>query len=375
MRVLHVVPSFYPAVGYGGPIYSVLKLCLGLTELGCEVKVVTTDANGNSRLTAEQKNDSLLGPLKIDFSRRIGKGMLAPSLAGRVLTESRWADVIHLTAVYNFATWPTLLAARMNNKPLVWSPRGTLQRWSGSRRLWHKTAWESLCRAVMPQQLTLHCTSEVEAKESASRLGCPRTFVAPNGIDIPPLPAAPPSNGVLKLLFVGRLDAKKGIENLIASTSQFAALGIDRWHLKIVGNGDRSYVDELRRHASAAGQSDHVEFCGHYSGEKKYEAYSESDLVVVPSHTENFGIVVAEALAHSRPVVVSRGTPWSEVEARNCGRWVENDPASLAEAIRDVGTRDRVAMGKLGRAWMIEAFSWEEQTRRMLGLYQQVLST
>ena len=63
MRVLHVVPSFYPAVGYGGPIYSVLKLCLGLTELGCEVKVVTTDANGNSRLTAEQKNDSLLGPL------------------------------------------------------------------------------------------------------------------------------------------------------------------------------------------------------------------------------------------------------------------------------------------------------------------------
>src|SRR5437879_2953770 len=130
MRILHVVPSFYPAVHYGGPIYSVLQLCLNLKKLGCEVKVLTTDANGSKRLTPKQQRDPLVHPLQVEYCRRLGGGMAAPTLLHRIHKESAWADVIHLTAVYNFPTFPTLLSARLHRRPLVWSPRGTLQRWA-----------------------------------------------------------------------------------------------------------------------------------------------------------------------------------------------------------------------------------------------------
>jgi glycosyltransferase involved in cell wall biosynthesis len=372
VRVLHVVPSFYPAICYGGPVYSVLNLCLNLSKLGCEMKVLTTDANGKCRLTAEQQQDPVLEFLEVHFCRRTGRGMVAPSMLRKLTAAARWADVIHLTAVYNFSTLPTLLAARLFNKPVVWSPRGTLQRWKYSRRVGAKSAWEGVCRTLSPRRMALHVTSEEEATESAQRLGNVCTSVIPNGIDIPPAPPPPPNDGVLKLLFVGRLDPKKGIENLISSVAKLRNFGVPNWRLRIVGDGDVSFVTRLHRMVSESGTAAPVEFCGHLAGKEKYRAYSTSDVVVIPSHTENFGLVVAEALAHARPVIASRGTPWAAVEQRDCGLWVNNDPSSLASAIQRITQRDRLAMGLRGREWMASSFSWRERAVSMLGLYEQL---
>src|SRR3982751_2277602 len=141
MRILHVVPTFYPAVCYGGPIYSVLQLCRNLSDLGHEVRVITTDANGKTRLSPEEQRDATLKGMQVRFCPRVGTGMVAPSLLKCVMEEAKWADLIHLTAVYNFSTIPTVVAARWAGKPLVWSPRGALQRWSGSRRVSAKNLW------------------------------------------------------------------------------------------------------------------------------------------------------------------------------------------------------------------------------------------
>ena len=211
MRVLHVVPSFYPATCYGGPIHSVLSLCNGLTQKGCEVRVLTTDANGESRLTAKEQNDPTLRLLDVRFCRRIGRGMISPSLLRKLSQDAKWADLIHLTAVYSFPTFPTLLAARLLQKPLVWSPRGTLQRWSGSRRLLFKTVWNSACKVVVPHNTALHVTSLEEGRESSPQVGHLAYRVIPNGVDVPPPPMLSKDDGVLKLLFIGRLDPMKGI--------------------------------------------------------------------------------------------------------------------------------------------------------------------
>lgn len=373
MRVLHVVPSFYPAVGYGGPIHSLLHLCLNLKGLGCEVKVLTTDAHRDFRLTLNQQRDPLLSTLKVQFCRRIGRGTIAPQLLRRLSEEIAWADVIHLTAVYNFPTLPTLFAARQSGKPLVWSPRGTLQRWAGSRHVLAKAFWEFTCRMLLPRRTALHLTSEEEAAESAPRLGNPTAWVIPNGVDIPLLPTPPPNDGVLKLLFIGRLDPKKGIENLIEATSIFSRLKLADWRLRIAGEGDPDYVAGLHALASDAGVSSRVEFCGHLDGECKHRAFANSDIVVVPSHTENFGLVVAEALAHARPVIAGRGTPWREVESRGCGLWVNNDPPSLASGIQKLCRCDRAAMGRRGRDWMNSSFTWQERARCMLSLYERLV--
>jgi glycosyltransferase involved in cell wall biosynthesis len=373
MKLLHVVPSFYPAVCYGGPIHSVLNLCLSLRKLGCEIRVLTTDANGDRRLTQTQQKDAAIQPLQVQFCRRLGDGMIAPRLLQRLSVEGAWADVIHLTAVYNFSTWPTLLAARFRRKPLVWSPRGTLQRWQGSRSIAAKAAWETVCRFLSPRRVALHVTSEQEAAESSDRLGNLGSWVIPNGIDVPPIPPPSPKDDRLRLLFIGRLDPKKGLENLISAVSLLLKCRSSNSCLKIVGNGDPKYVASLQRLVAEAGIGNQIDFCGHLDGEQKYQAFAGCDVVVVPSHTENFGMVVAEALAHARPVIVSRGTPWSEVEKRRCGLWVENDPASLASAIQQIYSADRLAMGLRGREWMVSDFSWHEQARRMIELYEHMM--
>lgn len=285
-----------------------------------------------------------------------------------------WADVVHLTTVYNFPTFPTLFCARFGRKPFVWSPRGMLQRWTMSRRVLAKNVWDSVSCMLLPRRTALHVTSEEEAAESAQRLGHPLTRVIPNGIDIPCLPPPTLQDGTLKLLFIGRLDPKKGIENLISSAAMLSGLGIANWSLKIVGDGERVYVSQLRKLVCASGMNARVEFCGHFNGEQKYQAFTKTDIVVVPSYTENFGNVVAEALAHARPVIASRGTPWRQIEQHKCGLWVPNDPRSLATAIFTLAKCDRTVMGQRGRDWMENAFSWKDRARDMLSLYEELVN-
>jgi glycosyltransferase involved in cell wall biosynthesis len=116
-----------------------------------------------------------------------------------------------------------------------------------------------------------------------------------------------------------------------------------------------------------------VTFVGQVSGQTKRHFFEAIDLAVVPSHTENFGIVVAEALAHGVPVVASKGMPWQRLEERGCGLWVDNSPASIAHAIRQMTGAPLAEMGRRGREWMIEEFSWERVARDMCEVYSTLL--
>ena len=93
-----------------------------------------------------------------------------------------------------------------------------------------------------------------------------------------------------------------------------------------------------------------------------------------PSHTENFGIVVAEALAHGVPVVASTGTPWAKVEDEQCGLWVDNDPRVIADAILSIATMDLEAMGSRGRTWMARDYSWNKIATEVGHIYRELIS-
>src|SRR6185503_4634322 len=135
------------------------------------------------------------------------------------------------------------------------------------------------------------------------------------------------------LLYIGRLDPKKAIDNLLRA---LAKLRDDKIHLRICGSGQPdylSYLQDLRRDLALEGS---VTFVGAVEGAAKMQEFLSADTLVLPSHTENFGMVVAEALAHGTPVIASRGSPWPELEERGAGYWVTNDPQSLAEAVRRI---------------------------------------
>jgi glycosyltransferase involved in cell wall biosynthesis len=141
------------------------------------------------------------------------------------------------------------------------------------------------------------------------------------------------------------------------------------WHLAIAGWGAPSYVAHLKHQINHLGLDHQAEMMGEVLGDAKKQLFENSDVALVPSHTENFAIVVAEALAHAVPVIASKGTPWSGLELKRCGLWVDNDPATLADAILKISTMPLQEMGQRGRAWMQAEFSWASVSKDMLALY------
>jgi glycosyltransferase involved in cell wall biosynthesis len=377
LNVLHVIPTFFPATFWGGPIHSVYGLCNALArQPNVHVSVLTTDSAGprrDQRVEVGQCPWTSPSGYPVYHCRRLWNNSVSPGLLRRLVRMVQRADVVHLTSVYSFPTIPTLLLCLVFAKPLVWSPRGQLQRWEGSTGSALKHLWELLCnRLLAPQRSVLHVTSQQEADESRRRVARARIAVVANGVDYPAglghrqwLPA-----GVLRLLYIGRLDPKKGIENLIEALATLDG----RVTLRLCGTGDVGYQKALHKRVGDLGLTDRVNFAGHVTGDAKSRAFLESDICVVPSFTENFAMVVAEALAHGVPVIASRGTPWAALNEHACGMWVKNDPASLAEAISGMRECDLEQWGRNGRRWMKSAFSWDQVAEHMVAIYRTVVA-
>ncbi|MBI1870484.1 MAG: glycosyltransferase [Chlamydiae bacterium] len=366
MRILHVVPAFYPSIYHGGSV--VYELCNSLLPYGAEIRVLTTDA-----LEVERRALSR-GTLEypVYFSKKVWGETVAPGLPSRLLNLVRWANVVHLTEVYSFPTLPCMMACKIMDKPILWSPLGALQRWEGSTRLRLKSIWESICKYTLPKQLVLHVTSEQEREESLKAFPALEAVVMPHGVEIPSQITHEESQ-VLRLLYLGRLDAKKGIENLFLTCKLLKDRLKIPWKLILGGGGNPGYFKNLAFQKEALGLGTQVEMIGEVVGkEKKRQLFENTDMVVVPSYTENFCIVVAESLAHGVPVIVSQGTPWRRVEEKGCGLWVKNQPESLAQAIEQMREMPLRAMGDRGRQWMREEFSWGYVARRMNELYHHL---
>ena len=372
MKILHVVPAFHPSSAYGGPTEAVYRLCRLLAEQGHDVRVLTTNGNGRNAVIPVdlEREVALADGLRVRYCERRSRQSVAPTLAKLLPSYVRWADVVHLSGVYSFPTIPTLLACRIAGKPVVWSPHGSLQRWAQSRRVLGKKLFELACRAVMPRTVVCHVASAEEG-DHCHRLGTVDVAILPHGVDIPPLPAPQESaSGTLRMLYLGRLDPIKGIENLLTACRILLDTSPLKWSLRIVGGGDVEYVRQLDERVRELGLAGQVALTGAVTGQAKEQVFDAVDLVVVPSHRESFGLVVAEALAHGVPVVVSTGAPWKAIEAVRCGLFVSNSPEALAGAIERIQTMALREMGLRGRDWMAREFSWQTVAARMEGLYR-----
>jgi glycosyltransferase involved in cell wall biosynthesis len=141
----------------------------------------------------------------------------------------------------------------------------------------------------------------------------------------------------------------------------------------IAGAGESGYVRSIEETISHFELTKHIKLIGHVSPERKAELFEQADITVIPSHTENFAQVVAEALAHGVPVIASRGTPWRRVEQVGCGFWVNNDPDTLATMLEKMSTMPLSDMGSAGREWMKREFSWEAVAASMADLYRRLM--
>jgi len=377
MKVLHIIPTFYPATYWGGPIYSVYGLCNALAKIpNVILRVLTTDASGPHRSdSVEVTSYPMLyqGGYEVFFCSRWWSTNISPTMLLGLWRMIRWADVVHLTAVYSPPTIPTLLICRVLGKPIMWSPRGSLQRWEWTTKPRAKRMWEQACNMLLSRnKCVMHVTSEEEGAESMARISNAGIVVVPNGVNIPgSLPAREwVPGGLLRLLYLGRLHQIKGIENLLRAMK---LINDETITLSVCGNGDEAYSTRLQALQHELGLETRVSFKGHVDGVDKLEAFMNADVCIVPSFTENFGMVVAESLAHGVPVIASQGTPWKEVETHGCGVWIENKPEDLAKAIRHIRTLNLETMGKRGRDWMIRSYGWTAISHEIFVLYERLL--
>ncbi|WP_411890140.1 glycosyltransferase [Yoonia sp. SDW83-1] len=368
MKILHVVPSFYPAVKWGGPIRSTKAICDGVAGLpGMSVRVLTTDAASPDRSDRTGPADL---PYPVHYARRRAGHAIAPGLLARLPDAVAWADVVHLTATYSFPTLPTLALARAMSRPVVWSPRGALQAtadWADAPRKRAKHLFERAAQALRPRDTVLHVTSTAEAAQSVARLPGIATALVPNAVDIPALNLRPmPPDTRLRLLYLGRLHPKKGLDLLFDAMAKLPTDVV----LDVYGTGAPDYTATLHRRAVQSGGR--ITLHGHVEGAAKAGAFAAADIFVLPSHSENFGIAVAEALAHALPVLTTTGTPWHGLDHQVCGRCIDLYRADLAAEIMDMACADLRRMGVVGRDWMRRDFSTDAMVSAFAKLYRDL---
>jgi glycosyltransferase involved in cell wall biosynthesis len=380
MRILHVVPTYLPAVRYGGPIFAVHGLCRALVGRGHEVQVITTnvDGQGITPTPIGQLVDMDGVQIRYFSCPLVRRLYWAPAL-GRVLhREIGKFNVVHLHSVFLWPTWAAARAARNAGVPYVLSPRGMLVKDLIARRSrLAKSAWIHLIeRSNIERAAALHLTSQLEGTE-VERFGwrLPRLVVIPNAIDEPSFQNDNIASDVEAItskqplvLFLGRLSWKKGLDRLLPAFARTPA-GI----LAVVGTDDENFAPQLVKLAEELRIADRVHILPRtVIGPEKERLFAAARLFVLPSYSENFGNTVLEAMRRGVPVVVTPEVGAAEVvRTSGAGLVVAGDPEPLGSALRLFITDLNLArsMGAAGRRHAVAQFSWDHVASQMEDLY------
>lgn len=361
---IHVLTSIENEAS--GPTYSVRRLAETQARLRRDVGVYS--------LAEQASKKTLNGVVYQNFARSWGSFPLIARLeASHALSialnaAAKQGALLHAHGLWRLPNVYPSRATRRYKNPLVLSPRGMLGLaaldYSATQK---RLFWYAVQASALASVDCFHATSHSEA-EDIRRMGLTAPVaVIPNGIDIP---AGVASYGARTILHLGRLHPKKGIDQLVAAWAQVAERHSD-WRLRIVGPSEVGYRDMLERQIQEL-SAPRVDFDGPLFGQDKLAAYQQSGLFVLPTLNENFGIVVAEALAAGIPVISTKGAPWRGLQTERCGWWTDHGAEALAVALDtalSLPDAERAAMGARGRDWMARDFGWGGIATRMEDVY------
>ena len=319
MNVLHIVPSYYPAVEVGGPVQSVHEINKYMAKKGINIDVLTLTVGLEKNKSIVKDGWSMIDSVKIKYLNYLKPTRYNFSLSFllscfRILKRY---DVIHITGIWNFPVLAGALASVFYKKPFVLSPRGSLYEETVSMKSSAiKKFYLFLFRPVIiGKAAVMHYTTEDEKEKVQSFLKTKKeSTVIPNGIDIERIRSQRGSNAFFKsfpelmgkkyILSLGRITPKKGFDILLPAFAELIKPNPEL-NLVIAGPDDRGYTEQVKKMVSQLRLTDKVFFTGLIEGEVKWSAYENAELFVLPSYSENFGNVVIEAMTCDTPVVIS----------------------------------------------------------------------
>lgn len=395
MKVLHVIPSVSPL--RGGPSLAVLGMVRALRRAGCDAEIACTDDDGPGRLDVPLDGPTEWEGAPIRFFPRFSPRFSALREFQYSAPLGRWLranlahyDLVHVHAVFSYASTRAMHLARRLGKPYLVRPIGQLSAWSLRQKAMKKALYLALVeRKNLRGAAGIHCTSEAERRDVlAFDAGLP-AFVSPIGVDEVAKGLHPSAGeggaareavlhrlglrgGDFVVLYLGRLHPKKGLDVLLD-----AVAGLPGVAVVIAGSGDARYEERLRQRAAAPGFGGRVHFAGFVSGAEKELLLRGADVFALPSEHENFGIAVLEALMAGLPVVVSPGVALEDfVRQIGAGVVVESRAEELAAALRCLAAggaataeeRDRIRREAAG------AYAWDGIAGGLLATYGEILA-
>lgn len=358
MKVLHVIDTI--ARTSGGPARSCQGLVTALGDAGVDVSLLSLKSGEKPWHSGVKKyfND-------VDFV---------------TLLNREKPDLVHMNNFWRPELHKCVKICRTLGFPYIMTPRGCLEPWSLKQKWLKKRIARFLYQDTdMRGAVALHATAESEAKQFRKLGFTNPTIISPNGVNLPSvLKPCEKKNRQQRALFVSRMHPKKGVIELVDAWSR---VGIKGWKCELVYtmscDFEKEYETKVKARVRALGLEDEFIFTGALNDDEKWEAYARADFFVLPTYSENFGIVVAEALYAGVPVITTKGAPWQELEERNCGLWIDIGAEPLESSLKsmiELTDAERREMGARGRSLVEEKYTWDAIGRDMVKAYEAILS-
>lgn len=372
MRVLQFIPSVNAYDGGTATYMQQLTTCLGKL---CDLHVcVLSPVEELVVLDNCQIHSIPKSLLHLSEMKRAWISLLEEIQPDVVHINCCWLPQIALVTQWTY-TWKKRLLSIPNceSVKIGLTPHGMLEPWIIERNYWTRKLPTILLyqrRAVKLCDFVI-ATSEEEQKHLL-QLGWNRNVsLIQNGIDVEAVKVKTTWRKPKELLFMSRIHPKKGLELLFDAMSRIPS---PCFHLTVAGTGDVDYISDLKNKVSSLNLSGQVSFVGAVYGEQKWKLIRDADILVLPSYSENYGLIVAEALASGTPVITTKGTPWRSLVEHSCGWWIAPDVAELTSVLMDCINKSEVEMTVMGTKARILAEIDCAVSQKVADLYQLYLS-
>lgn len=362
----------------GGPPRSISGLAEGLSMIdGIEVTIISSISKRPIKISADRFVNQIFLKDYSNLSKFLGISHI------KFLWRARpgyQPDIVHVNSL-----WPQTLIwyfifSIVHNIPIVVSPRGTLSDWALSYKAWKKKLGMTFYRIFLFRKVKLFVASSNHERSDILK------NIKNSNVEIVPNPLRFDTSSVRRLkknkektrtnvmLFLGRINPIKRIDHLV---NCFIKANPKDWKLVIAGPDELGIIDSIMDPVIEAGMQSNIVYVGpvEENSEEKLELFAEADVVVLPSYSENFGMVIAESLACGIPVVATNGTPWESITTHNCGWYIDATQEALVSAIREItntSKADLASMGKRGESVALE-FQSNAVAKLMAKNYQNIL--
>lgn len=364
MKIIHYIPSIDRIAGGTSTYMQVLGKELGKLA---EVHIITHSSDNPLPISnCEIHYVSVYNPINGRFKNEISK-----------LFDVIKPDLVHVNCCWMPACAFIQQMAQKRNIKVVLTPHGMLEPWIIKRHYWTRKLPALLLyqKAAIQNADCLQATAESE-KENLLKLGYNSNIkIVKLGIDVESIIMKISWKKNKQLLFLSRVHVKKGINYLIEA-ADILRDDLQGYKILVAGEGDADYVASLKQQIMDKGLQDIIQLIGGVYGNKKWELFQTSDFFVLPTHSENFGLAIAESLASGTPVITTVGTPWNDLNSSNAGAWIEIGTQPLVETLRrflSLSDGELETMGKNGRKLIETKYSAKVMAEEMMEMYQSIV--